>query len=817
MIFREILRFLRRGNVAAILAGVVLTVGFTAAAITFNLIRALTHPQDAALQNETFATIAQQAPAEGLSGINWYTVEHLRNALWLPHSSMVAYAHPSNYQLQWQKRAAEISIAFTQDGFFGKFTNNFYAGGDFTPGWESGVDEGQAIVSESFSRRFFGSADNALHQDIKIAGQTFTVVGIAPKGFGGLWSTTDVWTTPDQAERLVTAAFQTSTIHSDAWKRPSIWYLLVVTGPGIRPAPVQTLDTQLRDEKNRSLHLQAVIGLTDDPVRDRNVHASSQLSFVVALALLLSASLNYCILLFARSSLYVEEFRLKRVLGASSRRLALDATIGPLFVVFASFLMSGVATVFLDRLLEAREINPVVASGLGIVGAVRMLAIEFPLACILGASIALVPALSLMRRSDAPKIGSTTTLTAREGLILNGIVVLEITVCTLICLFSGTFVREYYLLSKVSLGFDPRHLTSYEANIITKGGGTLSFQTTSGKESPMEAFVRLSMLGSEQLSGLHAIAAASCTPFGPSMKTIDVYRFESGIEPLRGVSFCTVSQTFFSATGTNIYDGSGFTRTDYTGDVNHVVISRSLARSLWPKQDAVNQMIRVDEPGSHLRFDVRVVGVADDTRQAGSLSSPQPTIYLPLTGNALVLSFPIYFLARGNQSTEKFGEIVQRQSQSTVNHLGIVRSYSIEESVNTAWQEQKLRLNLALIGSALVALIAYVGLYGVLIHSISARQKELALRLSFGSSRWALRRVVIGKAVLCCFTAICLALLLWRVCFGLLDSAWMSGASWSWEASGITSLLCAIAAVAVSLIPAGRVARISPATLLKGE
>jgi putative ABC transport system permease protein len=820
MILREIRRFLRRGYLAAILASIILTLGFSGAAITLNVIRVLIRPQGAGLENLTFATIAQQTPSGGLSRIDWYAIEHLRNTLSLPGSSMVAYAPPAHYQLQWQERSAPISIAFTESEFFSKFTRGLYAGHNFALGEKSLKNEGEAIVSEEFGRRFFGTASSALHQNIRINGQSFTVIGVAPKGFGGLWTPTDVWTTPDQWESLATTAFRrTDAINPVSWKVASIWYFLIATNSGIRPGPVEALATQLRGEKDQLFHLHIVSGLTNDPVHDRNIHKSSQLSLIVAIALLLSASLNYCILLFSRSSLSIEEFRLKRVLGANLQKLALDAAVGPFFVVFASLFMSGIVTVFVQHMLAMRATNPVMAVGLlGVGSAVKMLAIEFPLAGLLGALIALAPFLSLLRRSGTPRTGATITQTTLERRILNGIVVLEITICTLVCLFAGTFVREYYLLSKVNLGFDPQRLTSYAVGLNTKEGENITIQTTSGEDSPIAAFVRLSTFEArEHLSGLQSIAAASCTPFGPPMNTIDVYRFQSWTEPLKAVSFCTVSQNFFSTIGTHIDKGSGFTAADYDGDVNHVVINRSLAKALWRQQDALNQTIRLDMPDANLRIDASIVGIAADIRQEGALSSPEPTVYVPLTGNALVMSFPLYFLARGTQSPEKFGDIVQKQSQSTVSHLSIVRTYPIEKMIHTSWQEQNLRLKLALFGAIIVACIAYVGLYGVLIHSASVRQKELALRLVFGASNWALQRIVLEKTLLCCFTAICLSLLLWKACFSFLNPQWMSGASWSWKASIITALLCAAFSVVISFISARRVTRITPVALLKEE
>jgi putative ABC transport system permease protein len=816
MVFSEIRRFLRRGYLAAIVASIVLTVGFSGAAVTLNMIRALTRPLGAGLQDKAFATIAEPTSAGGLVRINWYSVEKLRSTVRLPGASMVAYAPPDHHLLQWHERAVQISVAFTERGFFTSFTRNLYAGRDFTSGLGADGDEGEAIISEELARQFFGSASKALDQNIRIAGRHFVIIGIAPKGFSGLWTSTDVWTTPGECQKLA-SDFNPKSASPVSWKVASIWYYLAEASPQIRPAPAQTIGTQLRSEANQSMGLQAVSGLSDDPIRDRDVHTSSQLGLVVAVALLLSAALNYCILLYARSSLSIEEFRLKRVLGAGPNRLAVDAASGPLFVVLVSFCASGVLTILVQHFLAARESNPLVASGLGLYSAATILAAEFPLACLLGVSIAVVPAFSLLRRSGAPKMGSTSTQTRRERMILNTIVVLEIAVCALVCFFAGSFVRQYYLLSQVHLGYDPQGLTSYEASII-KGSGTITISTSTGEDSPLTAFVRLSMADArEHLSGLQSIAAASCAPFGPPMKTIDLYRFQTGSEPLRAMSFCTVSQDYFLTIGASIDRGSGFTEADYHGDVNRAVINRTLAKVLWPQQQAINQMLRVDMPASNLKLDVRVIGVVNDTRQEGALSSPQPTIYLPLTGNAAIMSFPLYFVARGQQSSERFSEIVQRTSESTVNHLGIVRSYSIEEMIRSSWQEQNARLKVALFGALLVAFIAYAGLYGVLVHSISVRQKELALRLAFGASTWMLQRVAIQNALLCCFAAIGLALLLWRACLGLLDPRWMSGASWSWVSVGVVSLLCGFASIIISVIPARRAIQLSPASLLRNE
>jgi hypothetical protein len=106
---------------------------------------------------------------------------------------------------------------------------------------------------------------------------------------------------------------------------------------------------------------------------------------------------------------------------------------------------------------------------------------------------------------------------------------------------------------------------------------------------------------------------------------------------LKAISFCTVSQDFFSTTRTRIDRGSGFSEGDFHGDVAQALVNKSLAKVLGP---VMNQTLRLDMPASNFQLEVNVKGIVDDTRQEGALSSPQPTVYLPLTGNAVIMSFP---------------------------------------------------------------------------------------------------------------------------------------------------------------------------------
>ncbi len=289
---------------------------------------------------------------------------------------------------------------------------------------------------------------------------------------------------------------------------------------------------------------------------------------------------------------------------------------------------------------------------------------------------------------------------------------------------------------------------------------------------------RLLTKQSKEVPDLQEITAATCTPLGPPMKTINIDRMQSGTDLLRGVSFCAVGPNYFSTVENHTFRGSVFTNSDFNGDITQVVINRKLADALWPGEYQLHKTIRLTEPASGLQFDTQIIGIVDDMHTGGAGSSSQETVFLPLKGNAFALSFPLWFLARGAYSPRDLQSFVQRQAATTMPGMGIARSFSVNERIEDSWRAQRMRLYLGFSGAALVALIAYLGLYGVLIQSVNSRRKELALRLCFGAPAGHLRRIVFIRAFRSAMAATVLSFLSGRAFFNLLNASWLGGAAW---------------------------------------
>ncbi len=272
-------------------------------------------------------------------------------------------------------------------------------GHDFAPTWRSPQAEGQIILSERLAKRVFGSSASALNQNISISGNILRVVGIAPRRFDGLWVDTDAWTTPDQISNLNNASFRATATGLAAkvlsspgiWKVGDRWYLLASSDRLSSALLAGQLDAILESAENRPLKLDAVESLSIDPARDLKIRSASTLVSVMAVVLLLAASLNYSSLLLVRSPRQSEEMRMKRILGASASRILSEAISGPAFVVLASFSASVFATLLVLRVLSSHEPNLLIATGMKWTASLPILGGELPIALLLAITVGILP------------------------------------------------------------------------------------------------------------------------------------------------------------------------------------------------------------------------------------------------------------------------------------------------------------------------------------------------------------------------------------------------------------------------------------------
>jgi hypothetical protein len=826
MILKQYRRFFRKSPLVTLLASIVLAIGFAGSTLAYTIMLIMSSPRPLGLRSMQYSTVAEETGGGGSGPITWKAYEHLRESAGWPDPSLIPYAESVRITLRYNEIQREILVAGTPTGFFSEFTYGLDAGQDFSSSWKSENGERQVILSRHLAEGLFSVPSNALDHTVVLNGQTFRVIGIAVGSFSGLWSSTDAWVPPNQIVALDFGGLQTAPQRKgeerppildnpEVWQNVPIFYVLA----GSRKISLENLKNKLgnlvRLPDNLPKHLHVTDGLSKDPILDLKIRFWARLGFLLSIALIFASGLNYCGLLLAQVPRHIEEVRLKRVLGASVLRIVVENMCGPVITVLLGFLIASCVAIAGMLLLDRSELHLMRAGGIVWRTSFVVLDVELAIASLFGIFIAILPSLRLLRDSGAPRMGYTSTANRKANLALYGIVAGQMASCILIWLIAVVIMRAVDSVSKVSLGFDSKRLSVIEIGPSSKGT-PIQFSTGGNGEFPLATFTRQVIEDSQdKVSTLEYVSAASCAPLGQRMRNISFQRLDRDLPP-RSIHFCSVSQGFFRSLGNQITEGRTFASNRFTGDVLEVVINRSLANELWRGEDPLNHVVRIEQPAWGLQFVAEVVGVAEDMRFSGLTSTPDATVFLPLRGNAFTLSFPLYFLAKGTGASAL--EIAaQKQAEISMPSLGVSNAYSVDEQLKQSFAEQKARVWFCTVGAGLVAIIAYIGLYGVLIHSVNSRRKEMAIRACFGASRWDLGKIIVRQALQCSGIAALIALLVWKPIALLTATSWLGKAELSWQSAVAVPLLCLTAAVGISLLPGAAAARISPGEILKQQ
>jgi predicted permease len=210
-----------------------------------------------------------------------------------------------------------------------------------------------------------------------------------------------------------------------------------------------------------------------------------------------------------------------------------------------------------------------------------------------------------------------------------------------------------------------------------------------------------------------------------------------------------VSAAYFDTLGIAVTDGRGFTARDVPGGEPVAVVSRTLAARLWPAARAVGQRLRTgppqnaagDPPASYL-----VVGVAADVRSAHT-DNDLADVYLAFAQQPGPAPF-VYVRATGVMAR------IERDMRDVVGRLdpdmALVAARPLSDILDQQRAGARFLAVLLVVFAALAAVLALVGIYGVIAYTVRQREREIAVRLAIGANRTMITRMFLrpGSAVL---------------------------------------------------------------------
>jgi len=535
--------------------------------------------------------------------------------------------------------------------------------------------------------------------------------------------------------------------------------------------------------------------------------AASGLVFIIACS-------NVANLILARTIRREGELAVRAALGASTaalRRVLLAESLllcgaGAALGVLSARPMVAVLARYASR-FSVRALDLTVDSSMLWVGAA--------LALVAAALLAFVPRLPSGDGSNGINLSNgSVRMTGGSTRRLRAFAVTQIAASFILLAGAAMLLKTLLAIQAINPGIDTRRVLAVNVPI-------LSYGRTGGQ---VVDFYKEAMRRVHQLPGVDGVALGMLTPwreggsFGPGFQfTAEGYVHATKEDDPRG-QYRIVSPGFFPALGVPMIAGRDFNDLDRKDSEPVTIISQSVARRMFPNQEALNRRLILTDPV--LQFiglkptPMRIVGIAADIDDEHLVPQPTLTLYTPF-GQGPLFGGRLFVHVRSDP-------------YALINPITrTIRALSVDQPVERAATLEDVRaevltpdrLNAMVFGGfAMVALtIAVVGVAGVLAFSVSARTREFGIRLAIGSQPRNLLTRVIAEGTLITAVGIgaglACGIALQRLAGSYFDNVRMPGA---WVVAGAAGLLLA-AAVAASAWPAMRAARVDVIQALRAD
>jgi putative ABC transport system permease protein len=400
------------------------------------------------------------------------------------------------------------------------------------------------------------------------------------------------------------------------------------------------------------------------------------------------------------------------------------------------------------------------------------------------------------------------------------LVIAEIALAMLLLVCGGLLVHSFLKLSAVKAGFDP-------AGVLTFAVYSPHPRVAAGP--PASQAARVVPTADDILASLQALPEVSAAGYAELLPFV---RFRSGVRlrttpdppafppspPAPGTQLPpelpdtrVVSRDFLTAMGIRVVDGRGFGPDDTENGQKVLLINQTLARSGFLGSHPIGTVVYAAGKTPWL-----IVGSVDDVRQYGLDQAPDPQIFID--ARQLPISNPNpYFAVRTSGNVPGLVATV-RGAIKRLNPDAIVDNVaSMDQLVSNSMSRPRLNAVLMGLFAAVAAMLAVVGVYGVIAYSVARRTREIGIRVALGAKRGEIVGMILGQGFALTLVGMALGLTgaalaaryLERLLFGLrpLDPLTFV----------VVSVLFIAVAAAASYIPAHRATKIDPMSALRAE
>jgi predicted permease len=696
---------------------------------------------------------------------------------------------------------ARLGISFVTPNLFDVLGVRPALGRAFAPDAREPGHERAVLMSDALWRARYGADPRVVGRTITLDGVPHTVAGVMPASFRFPNADVQLWTVPavDRASR-------------DYW-----WgtYLALVgrLAPGVTLAQAAAEARPLIERARGAFPIR----MPDDwgrgvdvvPLRESVVGGARQTLLVLLGAVglvLLVACVNVATLYAERAAGRTREIAVRASLGAGRRRLArqlltesllvaaLGATAG---VAFAWGALRGLVALLPPGVPRVEEI------GIDL----RVLGVTAALATLSGLAFGLLPALRASRQDAQAALRGGASGHAAGARAPRALVVAQVALAVVLVSSAGLLVKSFWRLHQVELGFrTERVLMAVVPNPVV----------ASDTLARVWAFYEAALERVRALPGVREAAFARGLPFGggayfAASVVEDHPTPPGGIPPLPIVTWSTGD--YLRTLGIPLRRGRALAPTDREGTPRVGLVDEEAARLFWPGEDPIGRRIRYTwEPNGW----ITIVGVVGTVRRDSLSAAPAPSLYVPMRQ---AIAGPMRLAVRVDAAADPaalapalraaVAAVDPTVPVGDVTPLGVV----VDDSA------ARPRFTMLLLGAfALVAvLLGAVGIYGVVAAGVARRRREIGVRLALGASAGRVRGMVLREGAALAGLGVA-AGLVGALAAGRLLRGLLFGVGPADPAVLLAvPVVLALVALAATLLPARRAARVEPLVVIRTE
>lgn len=729
---RFTLRTLRRDRGFAMVATLILALGIGANVAVFSVVNTLLLRPLPFPEARQLVRIVEKNPKSGESS-KTYTADatqdfQQQNRSFQSVSGYFAFTGPDNFKLMGKGQPIPVTGLLVAEGFFQTLGVTPALGRLFRH--EEFVEHAPpvALLTYPFWKRQFGGDAGIVGRTVNFSNTSVTVIGVLPEtfDFGAVFS-------PGARVDLFTQY-----IMDDFREDGNDLALVGRLKPGVTLPQAQAEADQLFPQFYfEHKHPEYGKGYTAQ-LTGLKEYVSGKLrrSLVVLWCavglILLIVCVNLSNLLLVRAAARGKEFAMRSALGATRARLLRQLLTESLILAAAGGAL-GLAIAYAGLLYLSHQgsIALPLLSMVRLDGAAQVWTLLIAVAAAVLFGLAPGLRVSSGNLQEALKeSGHGLSEGRKHDRMRAALVITEVALACVLLVGAGLLLRSFLRVLDVDLGFEPSHAAA------------ISVDYDDGGSAAKRAAIWQNVI--QRVAMIPGVEAAGISDNLPMSRNRSWGIAAKGAAPPKasdfiGIFVYIVSPGYLKAMGMRLIEGRDISWEDVVNNRNVVILNETVARRLWPRQDAIG---RIAIAGG---ADTQVIGVIADVHESSAEDSAGAQMYLPATkqfgpeGAFLVVrsTLPPTAMAKGIMSTLR--QINPGQPATEFR--------PIQDLVEHATSPRRFFVLLVGIFAGLGLLLASLGIYGVVSYSVTRQTREIGIRMALGATERRVRLDVVWKTL----------------------------------------------------------------------